>query len=161
MLVGRSLGLTRRHKHTKKQSQRKSSRTYISENSKRNLQYPSQRIRKSNQPALITDLTLFSHCAHVCGERKDVDQYLKGLFSVILCTMKDKPSSTVPTPASVVEFKDGTVQAQYRLDGQPIQSVSPSNRPSGLRQLLLSAFMPEGWPNAVTPDYTGLSTSLF
>lgn len=91
----------------------------------------------------------------MCGERKDVDQYLKGLFSVILCKMKDKPSSTVPTPASVVEFKDGTVQAQYRLDGQPIQSVSPSNRPSGLRQLLLSAFMPEGWPNAVTPDYTG------
>lgn len=53
--------------------------------------------------------------------------------------MKDPPSSQ----HSITEYRNGQLHAQL---GQ---------RPSGLKQMLLSAFMPEGWPDAVTPDYSG------
>lgn len=71
--------------------------------------------------------------------------------------MKDKSTQQgcARPDHSVLEFRDGQLQAQWHLDRQAVQPVSRSQRPSGLKQLLLSAFMPEGWPDAVTPDYTG------
>lgn len=48
-----------------------------------------------------------------------------------------------PSQHSISEYRNGQLHAQL---GQ---------RPSGLKQMLLSAFMPEGWPDAVTPDYSG------
>jgi hypothetical protein len=69
--------------------------------------------------------------------------------------MKDKGKVISRPDEMVLEFRDGQLQAQWRADGQAAQPMSNLQRPSGLKQLLLSAFMPEGWPDAVTPDYTG------
>ena len=75
------------------------------------------------------------------------------------CNMKEKAATDIAAPVvSVAEFKDGQLQGQWRLGGQAVPPASNAHpRPSGLRQLLLSAFMPEGWPDAVSPDYTGAS----
>jgi hypothetical protein len=69
--------------------------------------------------------------------------------------MKEKSILSAAVGSRVLEFKDGKLHAQWQLDSQTPQEVSTSHPPSGLKQLLLSAFMPEGWPDAVTPDYTG------
>lgn len=69
--------------------------------------------------------------------------------------MKENAALLAAAGSRVLEFKDGQLHAQWQLDSQTPQQVSTSQRPSGLKQLLLSAFMPEGWPDAVTPDYTG------
>jgi hypothetical protein len=58
----------------------------------------------------------------------------------------------------VLEFKAGQLHAQWRPGSQAVELVAASQRPSGVKQLLLSAFMPEGWPGTVTPDYTGFIT---
>ena len=56
---------------------------------------------------------------------------------------------------AVLEYRDGQLQEQWRLDGQAMEPLSSVKHTSGFKQLLLSAFMPVGWPEAVTPDYTG------
>jgi len=68
--------------------------------------------------------------------------------------MKERAAAVV-TDQVVLEYKDGQLQAQWRMDGASTAPVSNPKQVSGLRQLLLSAFMPVGWPEAVTPDYTG------
>lgn len=56
------------------------------------------------------------------------------------------------------EYRDGKLQQQWRVGQQgrgDVEAVTQPKQTSGLRQLLLSAFMPVGWPDSVTPDYTG------
>lgn len=55
----------------------------------------------------------------------------------------------------VLEFRDAQLQTQWHIDSDSIQAARGIQRPSGIKQLFISAFMPEGWPDAVTPDYTG------
>lgn len=61
----------------------------------------------------------------------------------------------------IQELRDGQLQVQWlKGDGAVLLQLPPttatsSRRPSGLKQMFLAAFMPEGWPAAVTPDYTG------
>lgn len=58
----------------------------------------------------------------------------------------------------IVEHKAGKRQQQWKLTqaGDLISLSAPTNkRAAGFKQLLSSAFLPVGYPESVTPDYTG------
>lgn len=77
------------------------------------------------------------------------------LFTAMMLLRSKTRQGEAKPAASVTEYRDGHLHSQWRLgDSQSVESVSTSKRTSGLQQLLLSAFMPVGWPDAQPPDYT-------
>lgn len=61
-------------------------------------------------------------------------------------------------PVSLItEHKAGKQQQQWKVvSGELVSTSAPANQQaSGIRQLFVSAFLPVGYPDSVTPDYTG------
>jgi hypothetical protein len=62
-------------------------------------------------------------------------------------------------PASLItEHRAGKQQQQWKVVSGELVSLSASSnqQASGIRQLFASAFLPVGYPESVTPDYTGM-----
>eukprot|EP00882_Tetradesmus_deserticola_P028684 GHRQ01031957.1.p1 GENE.GHRQ01031957.1~~GHRQ01031957.1.p1 ORF type:complete len:210 (+),score=71.73 GHRQ01031957.1:25-654(+) len=66
------------------------------------------------------------------------------------------PTVMAPTPV-IIEHRAGKQQQQWKVVSGELVSLSApeTQQASGIRQLFASAFLPAGYPDSVTPDYTG------